>query len=448
MRPYPAYKASGVDWLGEVPEGWEVVRIGDLFSEENQPGSDDRPILSVSIHSGVSDEEVSPDEMDRKITRSEDRSKYKSVEPGDLVYNMMRAWQGGFGAVTVAGMVSPAYVVARPRNRSFLTSYIEAMLRTPNAVEEMRRYSKGVTDFRLRLYWDEFKGIRIPLPPLPEQRAIAAFLDREVGKIDALVEESRQLIALLAEKRQATISHAVTRGLNPAARLRPSGIDWLGDIPEGWDVVRLKRIINGIESGTSVNASDTPAGEGELGVLKTSCVYSGTFDPMENKTVIPEDIGRVSCPLKEGTMIVSRMNTPDLVGAAGFVEEAPHDIFLPDRLWQVSFVDAEPAFVHFWTQTPFYRNQVKSACAGTSASMQNLSQDDFRGFQLALPPAPEQVAIIQSLKVALPNLDALTAEANSAISLLLERRAALISAAVTGKIDVRGAAPAQAQERT
>lgn len=156
-------KDTDIEWLGDVPEHWEVIRIGNLFREVSEQGSDELPILSVSIHDGVSDKELDPDELDRKVTRSEDRSKYKSVQPGDLVYNMMRAWQGGFGTVRTDGMVSPAYVVARP-SIDLETGFIENLLRTPNAVEEMRGRSRGVTDFRLRLYWDEFKNIRLALP--------------------------------------------------------------------------------------------------------------------------------------------------------------------------------------------------------------------------------------------------------------------------------------------
>ena len=164
LDPNAPMKNSGVEWLGEVPEHWDVLRLGTLFREAADEGVDDLPILSVSIHHGVSDAELDEQELDRKVSRSEDRSKYKRVQPGDLAYNMMRAWQGGFGAVRVRGMVSPAYVVARPI-ADFATEFIEHLLRTPRAVEEMRRRSHGVTDFRLRLYWEEFKTIHIGLPP-------------------------------------------------------------------------------------------------------------------------------------------------------------------------------------------------------------------------------------------------------------------------------------------
>jgi len=146
LDPTVPMKDSGVEWLGEVPEHWEIVRIGTMFGESQSGGRDDLPVLSVSIHHGVSDRELDDDDMDRKVTRIEDRAKYKWVMPGDLVYNMMRAWQGGFGTVSVEGLVSPAYVVARPVEK-LETQLVEYILRTPQAVEEMRRYSHGVTDF-------------------------------------------------------------------------------------------------------------------------------------------------------------------------------------------------------------------------------------------------------------------------------------------------------------
>lgn len=209
LNPRAPMKPSGVEWLGDVPEHWEVSRIGNVFREVVEPGTDDLPILSVSIHHGVSDKEIEEEDMDRKVTRSDDRSKYKQVAPGDLVYNMMRAWQGGFGTVTVAGMVSPAYVVARPK-KALETAYIEHLLRTPQAIEQMRRHSRGVTDFRLRLYWDEFKNIRVTLPPKKEAAEICAKIAEMEKKFSAMSAACEESIALLQERRTALITSAVT----------------------------------------------------------------------------------------------------------------------------------------------------------------------------------------------------------------------------------------------
>ncbi|MFB1489434.1 MULTISPECIES: restriction endonuclease subunit S [unclassified Thiocapsa] len=209
LDPTVPMKDSGVEWLGELPEHWRVVRLAELFREANDSGEEDLPILTVSIHHGVSDKEYEEDELERKVTRSDDRSKYKTVRPGDLVYNMMRAWQGGFGAVVVNGLVSPAYVVARPIV-PVSTSFIEQVLRCPTAVEEMRRRSHGVTDFRLRLYWQEFRDIRVGMPPLEEQAETMRLVLDQTAKFEGLISDAEEAISLLQERRTALISAAVT----------------------------------------------------------------------------------------------------------------------------------------------------------------------------------------------------------------------------------------------
>ena len=209
LNPGAPMKPSGVEWLGDVPAHWQVERIANLFREVAEQGVAELPILSVSIHHGVSDDEMDEAEMERKVTRSDDKSKYKRVATGDLVYNMMRAWQGAFGTVLVDGMVSPAYVVARPRG-GLSSAYLEHQLRTPQAIEEMRRHSRGITDFRLRLYWDEFKSLRVVVPPTVEARAVCERIAAMDVEFDALTAEAERTITLLQERRTALISAAVT----------------------------------------------------------------------------------------------------------------------------------------------------------------------------------------------------------------------------------------------
>lgn len=217
---------------------------------------------------------------------------------------------------------------------------------------------------------------------------------------------------------------------------KDSGVEWLGEVPEHWAVHSLKRAIERIESGTSVNAADFPAEQGSVGVLKTSCVYTGSFDWTENKTVDDEDLSRVSCPVRKNTLIVSRMNTPDLVGATGLVTEAPEGIFLPDRLWQIYFSTSHsPEFIFYFTKSREYREQVKMACSGTSASMQNLGQDDFRSLLFAEPPTNEQIQLARLLDHETARIDALIEEQQRLIELLKEKRQAVISHAVTKGLD-------------
>jgi len=216
---------------------------------------------------------------------------------------------------------------------------------------------------------------------------------------------------------------------------KDSGVDWLGQVPKHWEVAKIKTVISSIKSGVSVNAIGMPADEGSVGVLKTSCVYDGTFRHGENKSVVDEDLSRVSCSVEAGTLIVSRMNTPALVGAAGLVRESWPNLYLPDRLWQIGFNGCIPAFAHYWTMTAGYRTQVEIASSGTSSSMQNLGQDQFGGFLIALPVEDEQRAIAAFLDRETAKIDALIAEQEKLLALLAEKRQATISHAVTRGLD-------------
>jgi type I restriction enzyme S subunit len=447
--PYESYSDSGVEWLGELPAHWVVVRLGSLFREVSEPGLDELPVLSVSIHTGVSDDEVDPDEMDRKVTRSEDRTKYKRVQPNDLVYNMMRAWQGGFGTVRTEGMVSPAYVVARPRD-GVPSEFVEHVLRTPAAVEEIRRHSKGVTDFRLRLYWDEFKDIRVPLPPLAEVRGFLSFLDRETAKIDALVEEQQRLIELLKEKRQAVISHAVTKGLDPNAPMKDSGVEWLGEVPAHWEVKRLKQLITSIEQGWSPQCESWAVeGPHQWGVLKVGCVNGGVFNPEENKALPADLTPAPDLSIARGDLLISRANTRDLVGSAATADADFQNLLLCDKLYRLRVASNvyHPKLAAAFLAGPGARARIELSATGASSSMLNIAQSTILDIAVPVPPAEEQAQILRQVDDDVRALDALSADVERAIQLLQERRAALISAAVTGKIDVRGLAdkPAEAE---
>ena len=436
---YPKYKGSGVEWLGDVPEGWEVAPLkivashnDDTLDEKTEP---DLEILYVDI-SGVDALEGIKTKEPMVYSAAPSRAR-RRVKHGDTIISTVRTYLRAITQVRNPEenlIVSTGFAVVRPRAR-LSPDYVGYVLSAGYFIEQVIARSTGVSYPAINA--SDLVRIPVAVPPLPEQTAIAEFLDQETAKIDGLVAEQRRLMALLKEKRQAVISHAVTKGLNPHAPMKPSGIEWLGDVPEHWETAPLKRYIAKVESGTSVNSSEEPADEGKLGVLKTSCVYRGYFEPGENKTVVITDENRVSCPLKAGSLIVSRMNTTELIGAAGLVTYAPANLFLPDRLWQISFCYIDSRFIYYWTQTRFYRAQAESQCTGTSSSMKNLGQAQFGSFNIAMPPKDEQMAISQFLENELAKFDALTAEAQCAIDLLQERRTALISAAVTGQIDVR-----------
>lgn len=177
-----------------APEEWNILRAGDIYSERNEPGEEKLPILTVSIHGGVSDGELDEENIGKKVKRIEDKSQYKKAYTGDLVFNMMRAWQGAAGTVRTTGMVSPAYIVAKP-NKSVDPIFMDYYMKTPRMIYNMRSQSYGVTDFRLRLYWDSFAPIKCVLPPVAEQRYIAAVLttqDKVIELKEQLLEEKKQ----------------------------------------------------------------------------------------------------------------------------------------------------------------------------------------------------------------------------------------------------------------
>lgn len=181
--------------LGLAPANWKRYTFGDIYTERKEPGDENLPLLMVSIHSGVSDGEVDAAELPKQVKRIEDKSQYKKAVSGDLVFNMMRAWQGAIGTVRTTGMVSPAYIVAEPNDKAY-PLFMDYYSRTPQMINQIDRQSYGVTDFRKRLYWDSFAPISCTLPPIEEQQKIAAILttqDRVIElKEKQLAEKQRQ----------------------------------------------------------------------------------------------------------------------------------------------------------------------------------------------------------------------------------------------------------------
>lgn len=432
---HKSYRESGVGWLGEVPSSWRVERLKTLVEIKKRIAGREGPDVLSITQKGIKVRDTDSNEGQL----AENYAHYQLVEPGDFAMNQMDLLTGWIDISSQHGVTSPDYRVFSLRQGAEVSPrFLLYVLRHAYERRIFFAYGQGASHLgRWRLPTDAFQGFRVPVPSTSEQLAIVSLLDRETSKIDALVEEQKKLILLLKEKRQVAISNAVTRGLDPSTPMKDSEIKWIGEIPEHWKAVSLRALSCKIESGVSVNAADVPAEAGEIGVLKTSCVYGGTFRPFENKTVIPEERDRVSCPVKAGHLVVSRMNTPDLVGAAGYVYEDAPNTFLPDRLWQVAVAGAEAEFVYYWCQSASYRSQVKVACGGTSATMQNLGQGDFLSMKIAVPPRPEQQRIVQRLNAEMARLDDLVRGAEYGINLLLERRAALTSAAVTGKINLQ-----------
>lgn len=242
MQRYEAYKHSGVDWIGEIPEGWEVRRIKTLFKEiieRSFDGSED--LLSVSQYTGVTKKSDKVEDGDL-LTNASTLEGYKIVRNGDLVSNIMLAWNGSLGFSQYDGITSPAYSIYRLKNNGE-KQFFHYLFRTEKYKAEFKRQSSGVIESRLRLYSDDFFGIFSILPPHDEQQTIATFLDDKTAKIDQTIGIREKEIELLKKRRQILIQQAVTKGLDATVPMKDSGVDWIGEIPEHWEVRKLKYVL-------------------------------------------------------------------------------------------------------------------------------------------------------------------------------------------------------------
>ncbi|QQG97135.1 restriction endonuclease subunit S [Mycobacteroides chelonae] len=448
---YPEYKDSGVQWLGKIPQHWGVTALkrhlgrNDSGAWGSDPDGTSDTLVLRSTDQTVDGHWAISDPAERKLTASEIRS--SRLMDADLLVTKSSGSSLHIGKTTLVDsrIASEGYCYSnfmqRLRTLKSLRARYAWFLMNHRTVREQLDLNSNTTTGLANLNATILGQSVVAIPPIDEQDAIVDFLDRETAKIDALIGKQEQLITTLREDRIATVTHAVTRGLDPNVETKESGVECLGEIPAGWETSRLKFVVKSVDSGTSVNAGDWTPADDEIGVLKTSCVSAGRFNAAGSKTVVdPVEMRRVTCPVRGGSLIVNRANTPQLVGSTGYVPNDYPNLYLSDKLWQVRFDSTSAKFVHFWSQTEVYRSQIAAKCVGASSSMQNLSMGDFRDVAFGLPPVAEQHHIVEHLDTRSVKLDALIAKSEQMIGVLREYRSALITDAVTGKIDIRGAA--------
>lgn len=282
------------------------------------------------------------------------------------------------------------------------------------------------------------ENLRVLLPPLETQRRIAAYLDRETGRIDTLIAAKERLLALLAEKRQALITHAVTRGLNLHAPLRDSGLPWLGKIPEHWSVHRLKFHMPRIEQGWSPQCDNFPANDDEWGVLKVGAVNGWKFNPNENKR-LPADLEPLlEYEIREGDVLTSRANTTQLVGRAALVRNVRPKLLFCDKHYRLTLDRSalSPEFLVLYLRSTAGHYEFERDATGASNSMQNIGQDSVQNVWITVPPLSEQRDIVGYVNITTTRMDAMESANRRTLELLRERRSALIAAAVTGQLEV------------
>lgn len=432
FQRYERYKESGVEWLGEVPEGWGVKPVkavstcNDDVLEDSTPA--DFEIEYVEI-SGVSADRGIMEATTVPFGAAPSRAR-RRVKDGDVIVSTVRTYLRAIAPVIKpAGnmIVSTGFAVVRPR--SIQSSFLGYLFRSEFMISGVIARSVGVSYPAINA--SELIRLKVPIPPLPEQHTIAAFLDRETGKIDALVAEQERLIALLKEKRQAVISHAVTKGLNPDAPMKDSGIEWLGEVPVGWEVVPLKHISPFIAVGIVVNPSECLSDEG-LPFIYGGDIREGSIDFNGARRISFENsVKNSKTILRAGDLLTVR------VGAPGVTAVVPPECDGGNcaSVMLVRQGDFDSQWLCYVMNNRVVRHQVEIVQYGAAQEQFNISH--AVNFLIITPPRQEQSAIVTFLDNETAKIDTLVGEAQQAIGLLKERRSALISAAVTGKIDVR-----------
>ena len=421
----------GSEWLGNIPFSWSMVLLSQVVSQVKNKNSDlsEKNLLSLS-YGKIKRKPI--DTTEGLLPASFDG--YNIIEANDIVLRLTDLQNDHtslrVGISTEKGIITSAYITMRPKN-SKTAKFLYYLLHTFDVRKGFYGMGSGV---RQGLNYGEVKRLKIPFPAEDEQVAIANFLDNEIMRVDSIISEAKASIEEYKCWKASIIYEAVTKGLDPSVEMKDSGVEWIGEIPNSWDVLKLKYVIAFIESGVSVNASQSAAEEGKIGVLKTSSVSKYSFRPEENKEVNLDELDRVSCPVRANTIIVSRMNTPELVGACGYVEQDYPNLFLPDRLWQVHFLNSVVVkYVWYYLSSNYIRNYYSSLSSGTSSSMQNISKGQFENARLLLPPPEVQRDIVKFLDKKCATLDSLVAEKESLIADLEAYKKSLIFEVVTGK---------------
>lgn len=417
---------SRTTWMKAVPKEWRVTTIGSLYTLRNEKVSDkDYPPLSVTMKGIVPQLE--------SAAKTEDGDNRKLVRIGDFAINSRSDRRGSCGISAYDGSVSLINTVLIPREKMH-PGYYNWLFHSSAFSDEFYKWGHGIVDDLWTTRWQEMKRIVVPVPPMPEQEAIAAYLDEQCILIDATIAEAKCSIEDYRAWRASIIFEAVTKGLDNDAKLIESGIDGLGKIHASSRIIKLRHLIENIESGVSVNAGQDAARGDEIGVLKTSCVSKNKFIAEENKNVNREEYSRVACPVKGNSLIVSRMNTPELVGACGYVDKDYPNLFLPDRLWQITCLPTcNTKYVWYFLSSKYTRNYYASLATGTSSSMQNISQAQFGNLRIALPNIEEQERIAKYLDAICEQIDAITENTQALIANLESYKRSLIFEVVTGK---------------
>ncbi len=429
---YPSYKGSGIEWIENIPSGWKVVPLFTALRERQVRNEGNRINNVFSLSYGrIVDRDVDTNHG----LLPESFETYQIVEKDDVVLrltdlqNDQRSLR--VGQVKRQGIITSAYLCLAPSER-INPDFAYLLLHTYDILKIFYGLGGGV---RQSMKFADLKRMPLLVPSSQEQRAIALFLRRETAKIDTLIAKQEKLIALLKEKRQAVITHAVTNGLDPTVPMKRSGVEWLGDVPEHWEVLPFKTAV-GFQEGPGIMADDFK--DSGIPLLRIACV-GGRYATLDGCNYLdPEKVEKKwsHFRVEAGDLLISGSASMGMVSEVTEETEGAIPYTGLIRLFP-RFGIAARDFVRAFVISSVFMRQIDLLKAG--ATIQHFGPTHLRQVKMALPPLEEQLRITQHLSVQLEKIDRLINRAEDAILLQKEHRSALISAAVTGKIDVRDA---------
>lgn len=427
MQRYDTYKDSGVKWLGEIPSHWEMKRWRFLMSENATKNTNCKERLQLQFRYG---------DIVRKANQSEESdvldtiSKYTVVEPDDIMINGLNL-NYDFISQRVAqvqerGVITSAYISLRPTeiaNSRYFTYFLKSM--------DAKKMFHGMgTGIRLTLSYNELKNQFIPCPSPDEQSAIAAYLDTATAKIDAAIAQQQKMIDLLNERKQIIINRAVTKGLNPNAKMKDSGVEWIGEVPEGWEVRRLKHLL---KANLMYGANESAESEVESYpryIRITDIDEDGKLRPDTFRSLPPKKAEPYL--LKKGDLLFARSGAT--AGKTYLFNEDIKACFA-GYLIKASLKEALlPEYLDYYTKSGIYDNWKKSIFI--QATIPNIGAEKYANLQITLPSIKEQEDIVKHLDVETGKINQVVRNCEKQISLLQERKQIIINEVVTGKVKV------------
>ena len=418
LSPHSAYKPSSVSWLEKVPEHWEVTKLRHILTSAAERNRPDLPLLSVVREKGVILRDLDNPEDNHNIV-PEDLTNYKVVHQGQFAMNKMKAWQGSYGVSPCEGVVSPAYFIFDIKGVDGI--FFHSAVRSRAYVPFFNQASDGVRIGQWDLAPEQMREIPFLVPPPEEQAAIVRFLDHADEQIQRYIASKERLIALLEEERQALVHQAVTRGLDPNVRLKPSGMEWLGDVPEQWDISRVKNEFY------SLNHQRIPlsATERRTMSIRHYDYYgaSGVIDKVEGY-LFKDELLLIA---EDGANLVLR-NLPLAIIARGKFWVNNHAHILKPRRGNLEFLAGLLEGIDY-----------KPWISG--AAQPKLTQDRLMSIAIAVPPKEQQDQIMDRTSKETASIQTAINRSRRQTALMEEYRTRLIADVVTGKIDVREAKP-------